>query len=174
MGICNKPGPEDSVRYKERWVAKGFSQKYGTDYDETFAPTCKISSVRILMKLAVQFEIMIHQMDVKTAYLNAPIDKEIYLSQPEEYNVEIPNSSSGAAVYKLKKSLYGLVQSARNWNLLLHNFFVDNKFVQSKNDPCIYIYRFDADLAFILIWVDDIIIAAISVVVLNNIKVVMT
>ena len=82
-------------------------------------------------------------MDVKTADLNAPIDKEIYTSQPEGYNVEIPNSSSGAAVCKLNKSLYGLKQSGRNWNLLLHNFFVDNKFFQSKND---------ADLAFILIW----------------------
>jgi hypothetical protein len=128
-------------------VAKGFSQQYGVDYEETFSPTCKISSVRLLLQLAVNYDLIIHQMDVKTAYLNAPIDKEIYMSQPEGYNVDIQNTRT--AVCKLNKSLYGLKQSGRNWNLLLHNFFVENKFVQSKNDPCIYIYRCDADLAYL-------------------------
>ena len=163
-----KAGAGDSIRYKARWVAKGFSQQYGVDYEETFSPTCKISSVRLLLQLAVNYDLIIHQMDVKTAYLNAPIDKEIYMSQPEGYNVDIQNTRT--AVCKLNKSLYGLKQSGRNWNLLLHNFFVENKFVQSKNDPCIYIYRCDADLAYLLIWVDDIIIAATSISVMNNLK----
>ena len=90
------------------------------------------------------------------------------MSQPEGYNVGIQNTCT--AVCKLNKSLYGLKQSGQNWNLLLHNFFVENKFVQSKNDPCIYIYRCDADLAYLLIWVDDIIIAATSISVMNNHK----
>ena len=72
-----------SKSYKARFVAKGYSQKEGLDYHETFAPTAQLTSVRVVMQLAAQNGLMLHQMDVKTAYLNAPIDCELYLEQPE-------------------------------------------------------------------------------------------
>ena len=166
--FATKAGPGESIRYKARYVAKGFTQRYGSDYDETFAPTCKITTVRLMMQLAAEYNLILHQMDVKTAYLNAPIDKEIYMSQPEGYVVENPNN--GTLVCRLNKSIYGLKQSGRNWNILLHQFFTTNNLIQSANDPCVYSYRVASDIAFILIWVDDIVIAAISMKCMNKIK----
>ena len=75
------------VRYKARFVAKGFSQVPGLDYHETFSPTARLTSLRMLLQLAVQENLLIHQMDVKTAYLHADIDCEIYLEQPEGFVV---------------------------------------------------------------------------------------
>ena len=73
------------VRYKARYVAKGYSQVPEIDYFETFSPTAKITSIRLLMQLALDFSFDLHQMDVKTAYLNAPIDCELYFEQPEGF-----------------------------------------------------------------------------------------
>ena len=160
---ATKIGKEDSIRYKARWVAKGFTQQYGSDYLETFAPTCKITTVRTVMQIAAEKNLILHQMDVKTAYLNAPIDFEIYMDQPKGY---VQNNGT----CKLNKSLYGLKQSGRNWNLLLHEFFTSNKLIQSKYDPCVYTYRNGSDLAYILLWVDDIVIAGSSKSCIDKIK----
>ena len=111
--------------YKARYVAKGFSQVEGIDYKETFAPTANITSIRSLMQIAAQHDLILHQMDVKTAYLNAPIDCEIYMEQDEGFEIQ---SENGRLVYKLNKSLYGLKQSGRNWNSLLHSYLQANKF----------------------------------------------
>ena len=107
-------------RFKGRLVAKGYAQKYGIDYDETFSPVVRFSSIRTLLAFAVQNGMLIHQMDVETAFLNGNLDEEIYMDQPEGYG--IPGKEH--LVCKLKKSLYGLkqfqdvgVQSSRNiWN----------------------------------------------------------
>lgn len=90
------------------------------------------------MQIAVQHDLILHQLDaldVKTAYLNAPIDFEIYMEQPEGFKVEYPSTN---LVWKLNKSLYGLKQSGRNWNHILHNFLLENKYDQSLADPCVY------------------------------------
>lgn len=71
--------------FRARYVAKGYNQTEGIDYNETFAPTANICSVRALMQIAVQNDLIVHQMDVKTAYLHAPIEEEIYLEQPEGF-----------------------------------------------------------------------------------------
>ena len=123
--------------YKARYVAKGFSQIPGQNVFETYSPTAKMTSVRSLMQVSAEMDLTVHQMDVKTAYLHAPIDCEIYVKQPEGF-VD-PNNKNG--VWKLKKSLYGLKQSGRNWNSLLHDFFVNNSFIQSKVDPCVSFHR---------------------------------
>ena len=88
---------------------KGFSQIADIDYEETFAPTARMSSVRVLLQKAVQNNMLIHQMDVKTAYLNAPIDHEIYIQQLDGF--EKCDKNGNELVWKLKKSLYGLKQS---------------------------------------------------------------
>ena len=161
-----KEGPGDMNIFKARYVAKGFTQVYGSDYFETFSPTAKVTSIRILMQLAVQYNLLVHQMDVKTAYLNAPIDVDIYVKQPEGYVL----SGKENFVCKLNKSLYGLKQSGRNWNNMLHQFFIDNNFIQSPVDPCIYFCRCKQELVIALIWVDDILLAANSVDVLSKSK----
>ena len=107
-------------------------------------------------------------MDVKTAYLNAPIDCEIYVEQPEGFEIKSPSHEK--LVCKLNKSLYGLKQSGRNWNSLLHTFFFENGFTQSSVDTCVYIKHVDNNVAIVLIWVDDIIIAASNNCLLCEIK----
>ena len=80
-----KNGPNGEETHKARYVAKGYSQIAEIDYQETFAPTVRMSSVRMLMQLAVQNDMITHQMDVKTAYLNAIIDCDIYMEQPKGF-----------------------------------------------------------------------------------------
>lgn len=102
-----------------------------------------MSSVRMLMQQAVQNDIITHQMDVKTAYLNAPIDCDIYIQQPEGF--EKVGKNGETLVCKLKKSLYGLKQSGRNWNNMLHSYLCEEKFTQSLADPCVYKRNSEAD-----------------------------
>ena len=99
-------------RFKGCLVAKGYSQQYGIDYDETFSPVVRFSSIRALLAYAIQNGMLIHQKDVVTAFLNGKLDEEIYMQQPEGY-IE-PGKEH--LVCKLKKSLYGLKQSPQCWN----------------------------------------------------------
>ena len=131
-----KESPSMPKTYKARYVARSYSQVKDIDYRETFSPTASLTSVRALMQIAAQYNLTLHQMDVKTAYLNAPIDCEIYLEQPEG---ETSSNSDKKLVYRLNKSLYGLKQSGRNWNSMLHNYLVENNFMQNEVDHCLYV-----------------------------------
>ena len=162
-----KGDPNDPI-YKARYVAKGYSQTYGIDYFETFSPTTRMESVRVLMQLAMNYNIFVHQMDVKSAYLHAPIDCDLYVVQPKGY--EILNESGKPMVFKLNKSLYGLKQSGRNWNNLLCSYLCDIGFTQSNVDPCIYTKSENGNLTIILVWVDDLIILCSSQNVVKEIK----
>ena len=119
-----------------------------------------MTSIRLLMQLALENNLKVHQMDVKSAYLNAPIDKEIFVEQPQGY--EIKGKNNETLVWKLKKSLYGLKQSGRNWNetLNLHLSESELGFKKSINDPCIYYKKstFDNSLTYLLTFVDDLLI----------------
>ena len=159
-----KPKPDGEL-YKARYVAKGYSQMYGIDYFETFAPTTRMSSIRILMQIAAQMDYLVHQMDVKSAYLNAPIDCEIYLDQPDGYK---QTSRDGEKlVFRLRKSLYGLKQSANNWSNVLCDFFMEHDCTQSKADPCIYTKLSVDETLIYIVWVDDILVIANSETVIN-------
>ena len=89
--------------YEARLVAKGYSQIYGKDYRQTFSLTTNMASIGLLLEIAVQYELFIYPIDVKSAYLNAPLDNEIYVKPPEGFI-----GKDGNYVWKLKKSLYGL------------------------------------------------------------------
>ena len=131
-----KEGVYGDITCKVRFVAKGYSQVKGIDFQKTFAPTANIVSARESWQLAAQHNPILHQMDVKTAYLNAPIDCEIYLEQAEGFETPTPNENE-RLVYKLNKSLYGLKQSGRNWKIILHNCLIENKFIQNSVDHCL-------------------------------------
>ena len=164
-----KTNQDGEETYKARFVAKGYLQIPDIDYQETFAPTARMSSVRMLLQRAVQNDMVIHQMDVKTAYLNAPIDCEIYIEQPQGFETKDKNGKT--LVCKLKKSLYGLKQSGRNWNNLLYDYLLNENFIQSLADPCVYARVIDDEqCVIIIIWVDDIIIAASDLDSLENVK----
>ena len=96
-----KTGPSGEESHKARYVVKGYSQIAEVDYQETFAPTARMSSVRALMQLGVQNDMIIHEMDVKTAYLNAPIDCDFYMEQLNGFEKFGRNGET--LVCKLKK-----------------------------------------------------------------------
>ena len=96
-------------RFKARLVAKGYTQKDGIDYKEIFLPVSKKDSLRIIMALVAQYDLELHQMDVKTTFLNKDIEQEIYMDQPEGFFIE----RKGHMVCKHKKSIYGLKKASR-------------------------------------------------------------
>ena len=146
--------------FKARYVARGFSQTRDIDYSETFSPTARMTTIRTLMQFAVNENMNLFQLDVKTAYLNAPIDCELYMEQPAGY---IKYDAKGnKLVWRLKKSLYGLKQSGRLWNSLLHDFLIMKGFTQSISDYCLYTKNSKDQKIILVIWVDDIILATTS------------
>ncbi|MCP3664820.1 MAG: DDE-type integrase/transposase/recombinase [Gammaproteobacteria bacterium] len=153
-------------RFKARLVAKGFSQKYGEDYLEIFAPVTRQDSVWALISVAVQHGLKLHQFDVETAFLNGNLSEEIYMHQPEGF----VKPGEEKLVCRLKKSLYGLKQSPRCWNIILDEHLCELGFVRSKNDPCIYTRMVDGELVLLAVYVDDIILAAKSDSVIQSVK----
>lgn len=162
-----KQGKEvNQTQYKARYVAKGFTQIHGLDYFDTYSPTTRFTSIRTLLQKATNEGLLIHQLDVKGAYLNAPIDADIYLQQPPGY--EQSHSTQHLSCH-LKKSLYGLKQSGRNWHQTLTDFLKSENFLPTANDPCVYKSN-DDKAVYILFWVDDILITSKSVESMNIIK----
>ena len=105
---------------KARFVAKVFSQVEGRDFFETYSPTARMSTIRILLNLAAQYQVKPRQMDIKTAYFNADIEENTFIEQPQGFEVK---KTEGNQVYcKLRKSLYGLRQPGLNWYLTLKTF----------------------------------------------------
>ena len=154
-------------RFKCRLVAQGFSQKPGLDYEETFAPVAKFGTIHALLALGAQRGMHIHQMDVKTAFLNGRLKEDIYMRQPEGYvSREEPDM-----VCHLKKSLYGLKQSPRCWYEELRLHLVDKlEYTQSLADPCVF-YKWENDnLTIITMYVDDLILLVDSMEMLLQLK----
>ena len=111
--LKRKMKPDGSIdKYKARLVIKGYRQKEGLNYFDTYSPVTRITSIRMLIAIAAIFNFEIHQMDVKTAFLNGELDEEIYMEQPEGFNV--PGQEN--KVCKLVKSLYGLKQAPKQWH----------------------------------------------------------
>jgi hypothetical protein len=131
-----KQGANGEVeRYKARLVARGFIQTYEVDYDETFVPVAKFTSIRCILALAALKDMKIHQMDVKTAFLNGELEEEIYMEQLQGF----VHQGGEHLVCKLHKSLYGLKQSPRAWNQKLEAFLKSIEFMKSEADPSVYV-----------------------------------
>lgn len=144
--------------YKARLVAKGFTQKYGVDYLETFAPVAKLKSVRVLMALSAALGFTCYQDDVPHAFLWPDLKEILYMQQPEGFD------DQSGRVCLLKKTIYGLKQANREFNNLMEEYLVQDGFTASPADPCIYIKR-DSNGAIVLmvaIYVDDLITAGLD------------
>lgn len=147
-------------KYKGRGVAKGYSQKEGLDYGQVFAPTAKPTSIRTVVCVSALLDWELENMDVNTAFLNADVDEEIYMQQLEGFEQYGPNGEE--LVCKLKKSIYGLRQASRNWNLTIDQWMKGYGFQASVADACVYVKRQDQEIIVVVVWVDDLIIAGSS------------
>ncbi|KAL1190135.1 Retrovirus-related Pol polyprotein from transposon RE2 [Cardamine amara subsp. amara] len=139
-------------RYKARLVAKGYTQKYGVDYTETFAPVAKLHSVRVLLSIAPNLCWNIYQMDVKNAFLQGDLKEEVYMVPPEGV------SMGDNKVCKLKKAIYGLKQSPRAWYHKLSGCLLENGFRRSESDHTLFTAQDENGIVAVLIYVDDIIV----------------
>lgn len=113
-----------------------------------------MTSVRSLMQIAAQYGLELHQMDA----MDAPIDCELYMEQPEGF--EVKSETGEKLVCKLNKPLDGLKQSGRNWNKMLHDFLNQNDFIQNPADHCVYSKQTGSEKIILIIWVDDLIVAS--------------
>ena len=162
-----KRGEDSKVeRLKARLVAKGCSQTYGENYDETFSPVVRFSSIRTLLAFAIQIDMLIHQMDVVTAFLNGKLKEEICMQQPPGY-VE---QGKEHLVCKLKKSLYGLKQSPRCWNTAFREYMESIHYKQSAADPCVFIKAEKEGITIVAVYVDDLIIFAKTAEKMDEVK----
>ena len=130
-----KKNPKGEIcKYKARLVAKGFLQKAGTDFNEVFAPIARMETMRIITAIASQKGWYMHHMDVKSAFLNGPLE-EIYVSQPPGFEIK----GSEEKVYKLNKALYDLKQAPRAWNRRIDGFLMKLGFLKCTTEPwCLY------------------------------------
>lgn len=164
MGKSKTNEKGDIVRFKARLVIKGYAQKKGNDYDEVYAPVVRYTSIRYLLALAAKYNLEIFQMDAISAFLQGDIDTEIYMSQPECYN-------ENSKVCLLHKSIYGLKQASRQWNLELNSILVKIGLERSKIDPCVYFLVKELIMIYIAVWVDDFLIFTNNNKIATNVKV---
>ena len=152
-------------RYKARLVAKGYAQIYGVDYDETYAPVAKFTSIRAILSIGASLDLEIHQMDVKTAFLNGDLIEDIYMDVPEGIDNVDPGS-----VCKLNRTLYGLKQSPRMWNKKIDDYLINQGFTRLDTDHSIYIRRHQQSLNIIAIYVDDLILLTDTIETMRKLK----
>ncbi|GJZ37400.1 retrovirus-related pol polyprotein from transposon TNT 1-94 [Tanacetum coccineum] len=150
----NKLDENGSVsRNKARLVAQGYNQQEGIDYNETYAPVARLESIRILLAHAYALDFKLFQMDVKSAFLNGFINKEVYVAQPPGFiDFEKPNH-----VYKLKKALYGLKQAPKAWYDRLKAFLIKHEYKMGMVDNTLFTKKKSSNLIIVQIYVDGII-----------------
>ena len=142
-------------RHKAKLVIKGFTQREGINYTKTFSPVSKKDSLWIIMALIAYFDFDLYQMDVKTTFLNGNLEEEVYIKQPEGFS----SSEGKNLVCKLKKSIYGLKQASRQWYLKFHEVITSFGFEENIMDQCIYQKVSGSKICFLVLYVDDILLA---------------
>nr|GFB33124.1 retrovirus-related Pol polyprotein from transposon TNT 1-94 [Tanacetum cinerariifolium] len=134
----NKRDEENTViQNKSRLVAKGYAQKEGVDFEESFAHVARLEAVRLFIAYVAHKSFTIYQMDVKTAFLYGPLKEEVYINQPDSF----ADPYHPDKVYRLKKALYGLKQAPRAWYDELSNFLVSKVFSKGSIDPTLFITK---------------------------------
>ena len=141
------------MHLKACFVARGFSQVYGIDYIDTYAPVAKLTLIKILFAIAASLDLKIHQMDVVTAFLANILHEEIYIKQPEGF---VDDGHDVDMVCELGKSLYRLKRLAHLWNQKLDRYLHKISYTQTNVDPCVYVNNDNG--VIVAMWVDDLII----------------
>ncbi|POM64988.1 putative transposable element [Phytophthora palmivora] len=164
--VVKYTGTGEIDRFKARLVIKGFLQEYGIDYNEIFSPVIRMEVLRLLLTIAALLDLEIHQMDVKTAFLNGFLEEEIYMAQPEGFTT--PGQED--LVCKLIKSLYGLKQAPRVWYQTLSAFLEKLGFSKLIKDSCVFIRTIDGVTCYIAVYVDDLLIIAPTRALISELK----
>jgi hypothetical protein len=165
-----KPAADgEGERFKARLVAYGNQQREGEDFvfEELFAPVLKYKTLRLMCALAAQYDLHLHKLDVKTAFLNGEIEEEIYLHPPQ--GTKVPYGQQGR-VWRVRKSLYGLRQAPRRWNEQLHGFLVSLGYKRLESDYGLYVRGYGESLELISVYVDDLLVASKNIERVNEIK----
>jgi len=154
------------IKRKARLVARGYTQEPGSDFHNTFAPTLKQDSLRIFTSVSVNMNFRIKQIDINSAYLNAPLQEDIYLEAP------IGHPAYRKYFWKMNKAIYGLRQSANAWNNELNKILIKIKFSRLNSDPCIYKKTNNKNIitCLLAVYVDDIIISGTNEEIDNTIN----
>ncbi|GJT74850.1 retrovirus-related pol polyprotein from transposon TNT 1-94 [Tanacetum coccineum] len=150
------PGIE-SKQYKARYVVRGFDQREGIDFNEVFSLVVRHTSIRVLLSIVALQDLELEQLDVKTAFLHGHLEEEIYVEQPQGFKV--PRKEDH--VCRLKKSLYGLKQSPRQWYKRFDSFMIGHGYDRCSYDECVYLQKFiDQSFLYLVLYVDDMLIDA--------------
>ncbi|KAL0345613.1 UNVERIFIED_CONTAM: Retrovirus-related Pol polyprotein from transposon RE2 [Sesamum radiatum] len=152
--------------FKARLVAKGYTQRAGVDFEETFSLVAMAKSIRIILAIAAWYDYEIWQMDVKTAFLNGFVEEETYMDQREGFTVV----GEEQKVCHLQRSIYGLKQTSRSWNIRFDEVIRDYDFVKNDFDPCVYKKVSGSSIAFLVLYVDDILLIGNDVKILGDTK----
>src|SRR6266481_7145215 len=139
---------------------KGYAQKTGINYKDTYAPVACMESTRGILHICASLDWEIHQMDVKTAFLHGDLEEEVYMEQLEGMK-ELGKESW---VCYMRKTLYGLMQVVRTWNLQLHQVMLDIGYTRISADHCIYICGTSSGSSIVAVHVDDMCVAASNMV----------
>ena len=141
-----KLNPDGTIKFKARFVAKGFTQLPGINFGDTYAPTPTMTSIRIFIQIVVQEALLCHHCDVNNAYLNAPIDfEDVYIMQPEGYITD------PTLCCRLNKAIYGLKQAANRWHATIVDFMLSQGLAQGTMDPCVFVRRTKTSTLIVLI-----------------------
>jgi hypothetical protein len=145
-------------RYKARWVLCGFTQRPGVDFDETFSLVVKPATIHTVLSLALSNNWPIHQLDVKNAFLHGTLSEIVFCSQPTGF----VDAAHPDHICRLNKSLYGLKQAPRAWYSCFAAHLQTLGFLEAKSDTSLFIYRWNSSTAYLLLYVDDIVLTASS------------
>ncbi|KAL0411115.1 UNVERIFIED_CONTAM: Retrovirus-related Pol polyprotein from transposon RE2 [Sesamum latifolium] len=152
--------------FKARLVAKGYTQRPGVDFEETYSPVAMAKSIRILLAIAAWYDYEIWQMDMKMTFLNDFIEEEIFMDQPEGFTAV----GEEQKVCRLQRSIYGLKQASRSWNTRFDEVIRGYDFIKNDCDPCIYKKISGSSVAYLVLYVDDILLIGNDVKMLRDIK----
>ena len=153
-------------KFKARLVLKGYAQEYGVDYTEVFAPVDRMDTVRMIIAVAAQRGWGIYQLDVKSAFLHGELKEDVFVEQPQGYEV----AGKKDMVYKLHKALYGLNPAPRAWFSRIEAYIVKEGFVSSSSEQTLFIKQKGGKLIIVSIYVDDLLFTSNDEELLNEFK----